>query len=202
MEDQNEKVYFLLEKNLRKITKLPIGQTILNMKYLTMEVYEGGEDCFDTYASGVYPDCLDLIENKFKCICGRPHLKFLHYFKIKGLAEKLIIGSVCIETILKNKEKLRREEQERIEEIAEIANNNIRRITHKNCERCKLLKINKTYDYKNEIHKTFCKDCVVKKNNNFFLKCIDCNKLIDLELDWRDNYKTRCKKCWYLWRYD
>jgi ribosomal protein L32 len=138
--------------------------------------------------------------DNYKCLCGKQHLKLLHIFNVEGREDKYIIGSSCIDHI----RRLREEYEDNLELLEKIGDISICCIKgeydqkHKACLRCGEMKIRKGYEYKKPFKKDFCGDCIT---NEGYFRCMDCKYgRFGVEKDYQGNYKTLCKRCWYIRR--
>jgi hypothetical protein len=144
-------------------------------------------------------------EHLVECVCGKQHLKYLNHFSYynpnnDNSLPEIIIGSKCIETIMRSKYVSK--------DIIDYLDNILDRIkswkTHtfkvlnnERCNRYREYDIRPNYEYKNPNRKHFCRKCIIDKTQ---IQCIDCDKIIPIQISkgsW-SKYKLRCKRCWYV----
>jgi hypothetical protein len=165
--------YRKLTKKLEDITGTKFPECITHFKYLSTE-----EDH----------------DRNESCLCGKEHLVVLNYFKCDVDNEIYIIGSNCIRHfVLIGKNTTADNNVIRyLNNIETELDTGLRALEYNKCLSCKDLKIKKGYEYKNKLHKVFCKDCISGER----VKCCDCRKLFPIGLDYQGNHKTRCMGCW------
>ena len=143
---------------------------------------------------------------KTSCACGHQNLKYVNHMTTTN-GEDFILGSVCVGNLL-----LGLQQQNdgtliqvinAIERIYNKSESEVKKIKDKKqleknlpCLACKCKVIKPNYEYKSEIRKHFCGDCVIKKDR---VLCSCCkHKSVKFEKDYRGNYKVLCYDCWKL----
>ena len=151
----------------------------------------------DSNISGV---CKGETTDSYKCLCGKQHLKLLHIFNVDGKEDRYIIGSSCIDHIRRLREEYK-DNQELLDKISEISGYCLQGeydVKRKACVRCGKRTIRLGYEYKQKLRKEFCTDCLTKGD---LLRCMDCRyRPVEIEKDYKGDYKTLCKRCWCLRR--
>lgn len=165
--------YRKLTQKLEQITGEKFPQCITHFRYLsTDEDYDKSESC----------------------LCGKEHLVQLNFFKCDVNDEVYVIGSNCIKHFVLVGKNTTTDPTiiQHLTNIDTSLDTGIRALEWNKCLSCKELKIKKGYEYKNPLHKVFCKDCISGER----VKCCDCRKFLAISLDYRGNHKTKCMSCW------
>lgn len=141
-------------------------------------------------------------EHNVNCICGHKNLTNVHVFTTQDNKE-FNVGNICITNILDN---IRKDDTDLMKRVVQHLCDIQQSVDHQNklikerkqkeknhhCLRCKLQCIKSNYEYKNEIRKHFCGDCITGSK----VKCLLCPKLVPFEKDYKGCYKLLCYGCW------
>jgi hypothetical protein len=165
--------YRKLTRKLEEITGKKFPECITHFKYLnTDEDYDKME----------------------ACLCGKEHLVQLNNFRCDIDNTVYVIGSQCIRHFVIVGKNITTDTNiiNHLNNIDTSLNTGIRALDWDKCLSCKDLKIKKGYEYKNKLHKVFCKECISGER----VKCCDCRRLFPISLDYQGNHKPRCMTCW------
>ena len=192
-----------LKKKLEEIGKCSMTDSIKDLTYKDFVDYNSAEEDLDSVQTqhNISEDNVSRKCEKFRCVCGKTHLKNLHLFTHKNKEDTIIIGSSCIEqlTILRDLYKDNEELAKRIDTIYLLMKKGERTKTHNKCITCKEYNINKKkinegspleIEIKNKICRR-CRDLVANK-----IRCKDCMSWIEISKDYKGQVKRRCLECW------
>ena len=191
---------------LKELTYLPL---LINLgKVLRLDGFRGlceieleEETDKDTYNfhDDIIRECftIDEGEHNYKCICGKKHLIYLNLFSHDRVKKKIIIGSKCIRKVYEYKDFLNENPKfkAKLETWIHKINEYYFEKHYKKCKCCKIPRINKKYEYKQDNKKFFCKDCSRKHLGELQNKCKDCGCWRKFKLKKNGKPKLRCKKC-------
>lgn len=185
---------------------------IIAEDYLNFQKYDKLISAIEDITQKKFPMCLLDITycstyedeaRRTNCSCGHQSLKYVNLMSASN-GEEFVLGNICVGNLLLG---LKEQDPEKlvyvithIQTIYDKAETAIKELKQRkerenylNCLRCKNKCINPNYNYKKEIRKHFCGDCI--KGDKVI--CVECKcKTINFEKDYRGNYKILCYPCW------
>ena len=196
---------YSLKKNLEKITGENFIDSLMNLDYKELVIFNKHEDNLNltAFQHDIYEKNINENKNCFLCLCGKSHLKKLHLFSHTKLIEnQLIIGSSCIVQVSKLQKayfdnlNLCKKLQGLVDDLTTAERLN----AYKSCYKCGDLCIRKDTDYKLEHMHNYCRPCLLGKNNNF-IKCSNCDDKVimasqPLPYD-KNKFREICGMCWH-----